>query len=253
MDKWTKKDLDFVQDNCRKLTHKQLATQLGRTKSSIKTKCQEHGWLKKIFRHDCKDNYFDSWSANMAYILGFITADGCLSKGRNQLTFCLHHQDVEILEFIKKELKFQGNIRYKIDKRTENKFVELKISSKKLIDSLKNLGLTERKTGHEILPKIPEEYKFDYLRGLFDGDGCISIRNNKYKTPAWFICSSNKYYLENLKNQILPNIGSITKKTDKDFYYWNIWKREDIRSLATLMYLNNNFSLERKRQKMLLV
>lgn len=247
---WTKADEKFLKQQYLKLSYKEIGKILDRTEKSIKRKCN-HLKLDKKPSYINNENYFKTWSHNMAYILGFITADGCLLSNRNTLAFCLHSQDIEILEFIKSEISPNRPIHFKIDKRFNTKFVSLRIDSKEIISDLKNLGLCERKTGKEVYPDVPTEFKFDYLRGLFDGDGCISIRNNKYKTPLWFICSSNKLFLETLQNKIY-NIGYLVEKPKQNICYWNITKRSDIQNIREKLY-NNSFSLSRKCEKMLTV
>ena len=44
---------------------------------------------------------------------------------------------------------------------------------------MEELGLPERKTFSLHFPKyIPEEYLRDYIRRIFDGDGCVSVTHN---------------------------------------------------------------------------
>ncbi|GAB6252411.1 hypothetical protein BCSAG_37290 [Bacillus cereus] len=56
-------------------------------------------WKRK---YDIKENYFKTWSNNMAYILGFIAADGVIQK-ENQCV-SISQKESYILEDIKKEL-----------------------------------------------------------------------------------------------------------------------------------------------------
>lgn len=57
-------------------------------------------WKRK---YDITENYFKMWSNNMAYILGFIAADGVIQK-ENQCV-SVSQKESYILEDIKKELK----------------------------------------------------------------------------------------------------------------------------------------------------
>lgn len=56
-------------------------------------------WKRK---YDINENYFKTWSNNMAYILGFIAADGVIQK-ENQCV-SISQKESYILEDIKKEL-----------------------------------------------------------------------------------------------------------------------------------------------------
>ncbi|MEC2758683.1 hypothetical protein P9Y28_31560, partial [Bacillus cereus] len=57
-------------------------------------------WKRK---YDITEDYFKTWSNNMAYILGFIAADGVIQK-ENQCV-SISQKESYILEDIKKELK----------------------------------------------------------------------------------------------------------------------------------------------------
>ncbi len=59
------------------------------------------GSLKR--KYDITEDYFKTWSNNMAYILGFIAADGVIQK-ENQCV-SISQKESYILEDIKKELK----------------------------------------------------------------------------------------------------------------------------------------------------
>lgn len=61
-------------------------------------------WKRK---YDITEDYFKVWSNNMAYILGFIAADGVIQK-ENQCV-SVSQKERYILEDIKKELKTNYN------------------------------------------------------------------------------------------------------------------------------------------------
>ena len=51
--------------------------------------------------YSLNDNFFKTQSPDMAYILGFIAADGNVAKKENAISIQLHEKDAEILEKIK--------------------------------------------------------------------------------------------------------------------------------------------------------
>lgn len=53
-------------------------------------------------KHNVNENYFDNWSPNIAYILGFITADGYNSYRGLEIT--VNVKDISVLEFIRNEI-----------------------------------------------------------------------------------------------------------------------------------------------------
>lgn len=127
------------------------------------------------------ENYFKEWTVNMAYILGFILADGCIIKGTykgysDSLKLGVQLCDIDILEKIKKELNSGHKITI-----TKNA-AHFCISSQKIVNDLKRIGISYRKSLKEKTIKVPDKYIKDFVRGIIDGDGGISIDRNKYPT-----------------------------------------------------------------------
>lgn len=87
-------------------------------------------WKRK---YDITENYFKTWSNNMAYILGFIAADGAIPK-ENQCV-SISQKESYILEDIKKELKTNQPL-YQ-NKKTG--VYMLNINSKTIKDDLMNI------------------------------------------------------------------------------------------------------------------
>lgn len=143
--------------------------------------------LIKVNKYD--ENKFDDYLINKfdiidteekAYWIGFLTADGCV----NDKQLLIRLAEVDILH-IEKFKKFFG-VDYKISKTISNlngkKFIgyEYRISSKKFVSSLYKHNLVPRKSFTTEIPNsIPNELMSHFIRGLIDGDGSLSISNNK--------------------------------------------------------------------------
>ena len=124
------------------------------------------------------DDYFLTENPNMAWLLGFIAADGSVSKDNNRIKIGLSSIDKEILEKIKEELNIESDI---LDYTTNNGFPvsELKWTSRKHKQSLRNYNITPNKSLTLQPPhKLDSQYHIDYVRGYFDGDGSISLIKN---------------------------------------------------------------------------
>ena len=119
-------------------------------------------------------NYFKQIdSENKAYILGFFYADGYNSG--TQASFTQLDQDRDILDQINKELDSDINISKKVQK-SNNKIIDnLIISSKEMCEDLSKLGAIQNKSLNLKFPDkiIPEKFMRDFIRGYFDGDGCV--------------------------------------------------------------------------------
>lgn len=111
-----------------------------------------------------------------AYWLGFLMADGNISKssGGHYLKFSLQIKDGDAIYSFRRFLNFDGSI-------FENKgSLCISVGSKKIYDDLIKYGFSERKSGKEIIPfeLIPDGLIRHFIRGYFDGDGCVSKRGH---------------------------------------------------------------------------
>lgn len=117
-------------------------------------------------------DYFKKWSLEMAYLLGFICADGHIASSRNSLLIQLNKKDKYILENFMKFMKFEGKIYDYTSKTT----CTLHISSKEITQDLMNFGLTRHKSQElKWIEQVPEEYISHFVRGYFDGDGHVGL------------------------------------------------------------------------------
>lgn len=131
--------------------------------------------------HKKNNDYFKNIDTeNKAYILGFISADGHIStkKGNKYLSIELQKRDKKILQFIKKEIQYSGKIGTTYHNNKE--YCRLKIYGEKLVNNILDKGLDNQKTYNLTFPLcIPANLIRHYIRGLFDGDGCIYIGKRK--------------------------------------------------------------------------
>jgi len=195
------------------------------------------------------EDFFDNWSQDMAYVLGFTMADSCVYSNEYRFGYGINIKDRKILEYISKLLLNNINhikdvIEYRKD--TPCHISRLRICSKKIVNKLYSYNIFPRKTGLEKLPLIPDKYKADYLRGLFDGDGSIHYAN---KTQQVFqIVSASQSFLLDVKKELGFNFGYIHNKST--CWSWYVYKQKEIKKIKDFIYyLGHNFSLERKRIK----
>lgn len=123
-------------------------------------------------KYSINENFFSEWSSNMAYILGVIASDGNLSKSKFRLT--ISSIDYEFLKSINHELNSN-----RVISKSSNKlgsWYSLTIDNRQIYKDLINLGLTPNKSFTCNINYIPDKYKLDFLRGYFDGDGCVYMR-----------------------------------------------------------------------------
>jgi hypothetical protein len=151
-------------------------------------------------------NYFEKIDSEIkAYVFGLLLSDGCIHKGRTHLA--LQKCDEYILELILKEVfeKECPSI-YHGEKRGVN-ISSIVFSDKKIYASLQKLGMTERKSLTLKYPyeAVPSNYFGDFLRGYFDGDGCIYL-NEKNRAMSFIITGGSIDFLKSLKEEVEKRI-----------------------------------------------
>ena len=120
------------------------------------------------------DDYFKIIDSELkAYFLGFLVTDGSIiiprTRKRNPtISLTLKDSDRYILEKLKSELKSTNAICH-----TRNESI-FSICSSEMAKDLRTYGIVSNKTGRKPFPILPDEYMPHMIRGIFDGDGCIT-------------------------------------------------------------------------------
>ncbi len=189
-----------------------------------------------------KNNPFENLNSEyVQYWLGFLSADGSIYKDR--ITLSLKGEDEEIL------LKFQAflgnvNITKGVYKKFGKEFSYYRIAfrSKKIVQYLHELGITERKTK---TIKLNFKMTSHFLRGLIDGDGtiCKSNRNivRVFTASVEFVKQISEFLT---KNDINHHI--YIKKSKSMFYDIQINKNSEVLKIINFLYNNANIFLKRK-------
>lgn len=132
-----------------------------------------------------------------AYWLGFIYADGYVSN-ENNFEVSLQKSDKEHLEKLKIYLELTTKI------SVDNYRCRLIYKNKIFVNNLKNLEVVPRKSLILKFPydKIPDELVRHFIRGYFDGDGCISIYEKQKLTMVSKILSVSLLGTEHFLNGV---------------------------------------------------
>lgn len=173
-------------------------------------------------RYRIKTDFFQKWSKKMAYVLGFLYADGAIEDSKTSsrtqyITFASKNKD--ILETIKRTLKSEHPIHYRPphkvlygnDKTYESaESYHLRIGSKRMYADLLEVGLLPNKSKIIRFPDdIPDKYLGHFVRGYFDGDGCVHLKKGRDKKRDIILrglnvifTSGSKSFLEGLSARI---------------------------------------------------
>lgn len=159
--------------------------------------------LRHNAKYEIDYNYFKIIdNEHKAYWLGFLLADGFVNQ--KEISFCLQKQDEKMIELFRKDLKSNHPIKYNKD---NNPYIT--IVCKSICEDLINKGLHNRKSWSiefdKVISFVPKNFLNHFIRGMFDGDGCIKYYNYDYLSKPQFhfgytgvknVCD----YLKNLFN-----------------------------------------------------
>ena len=231
---------------------------------------------RKIIEENTKHDFFDCIDTEIkAYLLGFYYADGSLNLERKRIKISIDSNDIEIINLFREyiaPLNIIGeDFRTKENKnKTKTHLNSIQIYSPHIVETLTKYGMGYRKTYNDLtdLSFIQDNVMRHFIRGYFDGDGCVyshvikknvKLKSGKFKeyeytNRLWFIVSHTKKQLEILKqwlenHEIFPNIYP-----DKDGnFLLSVTKKDSFYKLRELLYKDSNFFLKRKRDKFMLI
>jgi hypothetical protein len=203
------------------------------------------------------------WTPNLAYAVGLLVTDGCLSNDKRHII--MRSSDTDQLSTFKKCLCIENKIGKTID--THAISYRVQFGDVQFYNWLLKIGLTSAKSCTIGAIKIPDKYFRDFLRGHLDGDGNISVYkdlNNKYRGRTYcnqrlfvrFI-SASKSYIVWLKQKITKLAGvngalvvnSPILENRAPIWEIKFAKKESQKILKWIYYKPNIPSLKRKRIK----
>ncbi len=176
-------------------------------------------------RYNCNYNFFKKWSNEMAYVLGFLYADGDIIDAKSSRTQYIKFSsaDKAQIALIKQLLKSKHIISERPPKMITfpngsylcKRLYFLRIGSRKMFADLKELGLSPNKSKTVKFPAtIPNKYLNQFIRGYFDGDGCVYLQITKNKKQEDIprrlkitFTSGSKAFLYILRLKIRRSVG----------------------------------------------
>lgn len=184
----------------------------------------EKGKFLKVYEID--ETFFKSVEREeQAYVLGFLYADGCnhIHKSDRCVSFTQLEQDKDILDKIRVAMKFTNpNYCKEVQKQNNKVKYTLNVYNRIISEDAERLGVVSNKSLVLQFPTfIPEDLMRHFIRGYFDGDGCIWEGKPKIDSKNRFIhnmkftftgCYS---FINSLQDYLVEHLGF--KKTKLNF------------------------------------
>ena len=242
-------------------THKEIGYDLvinpnGIGKVLKKKEIEKRTYSETNRRYKRNSEYFDNIDTpNKAYILGLIYADGnnYIYGDKHCLTISLQAEDVSLLERVKDELEYEGDLRFnplsKKDQNFKDQYI-LAITDEHMCEQLKKIGVVQRKS---LVLKFPTFLRPDlirhFVRGYFDGDGSIYFDKSRNKEHA-SLCGTKEFCngVSNILTSMFVNNNTYKPKQtfDKNTYVLQTGGNLSSYKFLSWMYKDCDIKMERK-------
>lgn len=233
----------------------QIATILHADRNKISANLKKRGIEIVNHQNELKINekVFDSIDTEeKAYWLGFLYADGALSSskdGKNSFAVSLELQNSD-KGHVQKFQKFMEGERLKLGKHNNKGHISWRFTccNKHLWQTLNSLGCTPRKSLILKFPNfISDELVRHFIRGYFDGDGCLSYNRTKKSVRPRCSMLGTKEFLEKVCEKLKISTKCIKKdKRHQNNTFYIDLNKNDSNALVKHLYTNCSVSLERK-------
>lgn len=202
-------------------------------------------------------------TADKAYWLGFLYADGCiLQYTKNdkiqsmglELSLCRADRNhlKKLLDCLDSNIPIHDRVNKIKGKEYESS--RINVCCTKMCYDLIKLGCTPKKTFDLKFPSdeiVPPEFKRDFIRGFFDGDGCISIQESRNHIE---LCISGvadileeliDYLINEKVISIYPKMYRDKRSNAKSFYIYG----DGAKDFLDYIYRDSKIYLDRKYNK----
>ena len=218
--------------------------------------------INTMSKHRTLDqSFFSKWTPAMAYVLGYFAADGSMIENKRGGHFIeFTSTDAVLIENLQAVTGSNHRVAVRVRGGNSKIAYRLQIGSNKWFRDLEKLGFTPSKSTTLRFPKMPTSFLGDFIRGYFDGDGCVysaylkyADRNQKRWTVQTLFTSGSLGFLRSLHNILKSHGvrgGSIKSKLRG---YELVFSHQDSLALYQLMYHTGPVSdlyLPRKREKL---
>lgn len=193
-----------------------------------------------------------SWSVPFAYAMGLLVTDGSLSKDGRHFDFT--SKDKDLVKIFSECLGLENKISKKISGYTGRKdYFHIQFGDVNFYKWCVDFGLMPNKSRALKNLKVPDNYFFDFLRGCFDGDGCIYA----YWDPRWHssymfyieFCSASLDFIKWMRNRIvflLSHKGEIISSRSSATWQLRFAKKGSVSIFLRMFHSKNVPHLKRK-------
>jgi len=123
-------------------------------------------------------NHPIKWTSDLAYAIGLIVTDGCLSSDGRHIIFT--SQDLDLINTFRNILDLSNKIG--ITSNNISRAYRVQFGDVIFYKWLLDIGIFPNKSLRIGAIKVPNDFFMDFLRGHLDGDGSITTYTDNYNT-----------------------------------------------------------------------
>jgi hypothetical protein len=245
-----------------RLTVAHVSARLGLTPTTVRRRLKSFGIRARPRGPVAKPRRNVEWTSELAYAVGVITTDGCLSSNGRTLT--VTSKDLDLLHTIRQCLGIETVIGKTANGRGHF-YHRLQWTNRWFHQWLMEIGLMPAKSLRLGALAIPDVHFPDFARGCIDGDGSIltyvdryhSFTKPKYVYNRLFVSlvSASPRFIEWMRDtvhRLLGVTGSVAVRryaARRDIWCLRYAKRESLALLRWIYYRPDVPCLERKRAR----
>jgi predicted DNA-binding protein YlxM (UPF0122 family) len=207
-------------------------------KKIIVNRLQDDGHIQSVIYQKIEYNgkFFASWSQKMAYVLGILYTDGCLSMS-------IHHgkkvtRRTPIISFAQKERELVAKVLALMDcnakihhhkrriygGRVCGAVYYFSLACSAIYPDLVRLGLKTTKSLDIEFPTIPQQYARHFIKGCWDGDGTVYYEKSRSNYIRGGFYSGSFPFIKGMLTQLektgLPKRTVYIKQGKHPSYYF---------------------------------
>jgi len=205
-------------------------------------------------KYECDDFYFSKIDCHQkAYWLGFLSADGSVSKINNQISIGLSYKDIDHLTKFKETIKsnyktfiYDSTVKGKIYKCCKSG-----VYSSQMKSDLKNHNITPNKSKtFDLSNQIPDEFLNSYILGIIDGDGSFTMGNDG---QIRLNLIGSKIEIEKIRIILedkcdLNHVKITQEKRSPEMWYLAYGGNKILSRIVNYLYKDCSIFLERKKE-----
>lgn len=156
------------------------------------------------------EQFFEIPSHDLYYVMGVIASDGNIGENGS---ISLQMNDEDVIRYVAEKMEYTNKVSK--SERDGVATFRIKFTSHKAAGMLASYGIVSRKTTTLEPPLgMPEQYIPDFIRGVFDGDGTISLSRAGSSRFRVGIVGASRVFMEWIKEVVDMAIDHDVKMTE---------------------------------------